>query len=57
MVITEVADLVADPVSRVIIRDPDSTAEDFVDLAGASACTAPTTSSAGRRGSTSPPSA
>jgi HAD superfamily hydrolase (TIGR01484 family) len=33
MVITEVADLVADKVSRVIIRDPDSTAEDFLDLA------------------------
>ena len=34
MVITDVADLVAQHVSRVIIRDPDSTAEDFVDLAG-----------------------
>ncbi len=33
MVITEVADLVADKVSRVIIRDPDSTAEDFLELA------------------------
>ena len=33
MLITEVADLVADRVSRVIIRDPDSTAEDFLDLA------------------------
>ncbi len=33
MVITEVADLVADRVSRVIIRDPESTAEDFLDLA------------------------
>jgi HAD superfamily hydrolase (TIGR01484 family) len=33
MVITEVADLVADQVSRVIIRDPESTAEDFLDLA------------------------
>ena len=33
MVITEVTDLVADKVSRVIIRDPDSTAEDFVALA------------------------
>ena len=33
MVITEVADLVADHVSRVIIRDPESTAEDFLDLA------------------------
>jgi HAD superfamily hydrolase (TIGR01484 family) len=32
MVITEVADLVAEHVSRVIIRDPDATAEDFVDL-------------------------
>ncbi len=34
MVITDVADLVAHHVSRVIIRDPDSTAEDFLDLAG-----------------------
>ena len=34
MVITDVADLVAEHVSRVIIRDPDSTAEDFLDLAG-----------------------
>ena len=33
MVITDVADLVAEHVSRVIIRDPDSTAEDFLDLA------------------------
>ena len=33
MIITEVDDLVAGPVSRVIIRDPDATAEDFVDLA------------------------
>jgi HAD superfamily hydrolase (TIGR01484 family) len=33
MVITEVAELVAEHVSRVIIRDPESTAEDFVDLA------------------------
>jgi HAD superfamily hydrolase (TIGR01484 family) len=33
MVITEVADLVADRVSRVFIRDPESTAEDFLDLA------------------------
>ena len=29
---TEVADLVADHVSRVVIRDPDATAEDFVEL-------------------------
>jgi HAD superfamily hydrolase (TIGR01484 family) len=34
MLITDVADLVAEHVSRVIIRDPDSTAEDFLDLAG-----------------------
>ena len=34
MVITEVTELVAEHVSRVIIRDPDSTAEDFLDLAG-----------------------
>jgi HAD superfamily hydrolase (TIGR01484 family) len=33
MVITEVAELVADHVSRVIIRDPESTAEDFLALA------------------------
>jgi HAD superfamily hydrolase (TIGR01484 family) len=33
MVITEVADLVAEHVSRVIIRDPEATAEDFLDLA------------------------
>ena len=33
MILTDVADLVAGPVSRVIIRDPDATAEDFVDLA------------------------
>jgi hydroxymethylpyrimidine pyrophosphatase-like HAD family hydrolase len=33
MVITEVTELVAEHVSRVIIRDPDSTAEDFLDLA------------------------
>jgi len=31
--IAEVADLVGDPVSRVIIRDPDATADDFVALA------------------------
>ncbi|KRB78699.1 haloacid dehalogenase [Nocardioides sp. Root190] len=31
--IAEVADMVGQPVSRVIIRDPDATAEDFVDLA------------------------
>ena len=33
MIRTPVADLVAEPVSRVIIRDPEATAEDFVDLA------------------------
>jgi HAD superfamily hydrolase (TIGR01484 family) len=33
MVITDVADLVAQHVSRVIVRDPESTAEDFLDLA------------------------
>ena len=32
MRITEIDDLVAGPVSRVIIRDPDATAEDFVAL-------------------------
>ena len=33
MIITDVDDLVAGPVSRVIIRDPHATADDFVDLA------------------------
>ena len=33
MIITEVDDLVAGPVSRVIIRDPDASADDFVELA------------------------
>lgn len=32
MILTEVEDLVADHVSRVIIRDPEATADDFVDL-------------------------
>lgn len=32
MIVTPVEDLVAEPVSRVIIRDPSSTAEDFVQL-------------------------
>ncbi|GAA2132647.1 HAD family hydrolase [Nocardioides bigeumensis] len=32
--ITSVHQMVAKPVSRVIIRDPDATAEDFVELAG-----------------------
>ncbi len=32
MILTDVADLVADHVSRVIIRDPEATAEDFVEL-------------------------
>ncbi|MGC4113015.1 MAG: HAD family hydrolase [Nocardioides sp.] len=31
-IITDVADLVGDPVSRVIIRDPDSSVEEFADL-------------------------
>lgn len=31
--IADVADMVGQPVSRVIIRDPEATAEDFVDLA------------------------
>ena len=31
-IITDVADMVADPVSRVIIRDPQATADDFVAL-------------------------
>ncbi len=33
MIITDVDDLVAGPVSRVIIRDPEATADDFVELA------------------------
>jgi hydroxymethylpyrimidine pyrophosphatase-like HAD family hydrolase len=33
MIITEVDDIVAGPVSRVIIRDPDATADDFLALA------------------------
>lgn len=33
MIVTAVDDLVAGPVSRVIIRDPSSTAEEFVELA------------------------
>ena len=33
MIDTDVADIVAEPVSRVIIRDPDATADDFVALA------------------------
>jgi hydroxymethylpyrimidine pyrophosphatase-like HAD family hydrolase len=33
MIITDVDDLVARPVSRVIIRDPEQSAEDFVALA------------------------
>ncbi|MQW77158.1 HAD-IIB family hydrolase [Nocardioides sp. dk4132] len=33
MIVTELDDLVAGPVSRVIIRDPDATAEEFVELA------------------------
>jgi len=33
MVLAEVADLVSLPVSRVIIRDPDATADDFIELA------------------------
>jgi HAD superfamily hydrolase (TIGR01484 family) len=34
MIVTDVADLVATEVSRVIIRDPESTADEFVALAG-----------------------
>jgi len=33
MILTDVEELVAAPVSRVIIRDPDATADDFVSLA------------------------
>jgi HAD superfamily hydrolase (TIGR01484 family) len=33
MIVADVEDLVAAPVSRVIIRDPDATAEDFLSLA------------------------
>lgn len=32
-IITDVADIVGEPVSRVIIRDPEATAEDFIELA------------------------
>ncbi|WP_370250365.1 HAD family hydrolase [Nocardioides sp.] len=32
MILTDVDELVADPVSRVIVRDPDATAEDFLSL-------------------------
>ena len=32
-IITEVDDIVGEPVSRVIIRDPDATADDFLELA------------------------
>lgn len=34
LVVTDVEEMVARPVSRVIVRDPDATAEDFVQLAG-----------------------
>jgi HAD superfamily hydrolase (TIGR01484 family) len=34
MILTDVEDLVSGPVSRVIIRDPEATAEDFLTLAG-----------------------
>ena len=33
MIITELEELVAGPVSRVIIRDPEATADDFIGLA------------------------
>lgn len=33
MIITDLGDLVGEPVSRVIIRDPEASAEDFIDLA------------------------
>jgi len=33
MIVTDLEDLVAGPVSRVIIRDPEATAEEFVELA------------------------
>lgn len=33
-IVTQVHDIVGEPVSRVVIRDPDATAEDFVELAG-----------------------
>jgi hydroxymethylpyrimidine pyrophosphatase-like HAD family hydrolase len=33
MIICDIEDMIAGPVSRVIIRDPDSTSEDFVNLA------------------------
>ena len=33
LIVTDIEHMIADPVSRVIIRDPDSTADDFVTLA------------------------
>lgn len=33
MIIADIEEMIAEPVSRVIIRDPESTSEDFVDLA------------------------
>jgi HAD superfamily hydrolase (TIGR01484 family) len=30
MIVTDIEDMIAEPVSRVIVRDPDATAEDFV---------------------------
>ena len=50
-----VDELVREPVTRVIIRDPQSSVEDFVELAETSGCTASTTTSATPPGSTSPP--
>ena len=56
-IITDVADMVSVPVSRVIIRDPQATADDFVALGEKLGCTAPTTWSAGPPGWISPRSA
>ena len=55
MTVQSVDELVAKPVTRVIIRDPDASEEDFVGWQKRSGCTGSTTSSAGRPGSTSRP--
>ena len=58
MMIADVDEIVAEPVTRVIIRDPRRHGGGLHRARReGSACTAPTTSSAGPRGSTSPPRA
>jgi len=46
-------ELAPEPVTRLIIRDPEQSEADFVQLANDSVCTVSATSSAGPRGSTS----